>query len=95
MPKPKKIGQFSCPSCGHQISHVVDTRWDGYQQRRRRLCDQCKERFTTFEITADDLLVDQDRLKKAVTKLKSGITQGVNEIISALDRADKVASKRN
>src|SRR5688572_33462746 len=40
-----------CPSCGHQDTSVVDSREadDGDSIRRRRACDSCGERFTTFE----------------------------------------------
>ena len=40
-----------CPSCGDQNSKVVDSRLssNGRSIRRRRECDKCKFRFTTFE----------------------------------------------
>ncbi|RJG51555.1 transcriptional regulator NrdR [Motilimonas pumila] len=40
-----------CPFCGIQDTKVIDSRLvsDGHQVRRRRECNQCKERFTTFE----------------------------------------------
>ncbi|MCE0557845.1 MULTISPECIES: transcriptional regulator NrdR [Motilimonas] len=40
-----------CPFCGVQDTKVIDSRLvsDGHQVRRRRECNQCKERFTTFE----------------------------------------------
>lgn len=41
-----------CPFCGEQDTKVVDSRLigEGDQVRRRRECQQCHERFTTFEI---------------------------------------------
>ncbi len=40
-----------CPKCGFQEDRVVDTRTvrNGDVIRRRRLCLQCKYRFTTYE----------------------------------------------
>ena len=40
-----------CPFCGAQDTKVVDSRLhgDGDQVRRRRECNACKERFTTYE----------------------------------------------
>ena len=40
-----------CPWCGHQDTRVVDSRpaEDGASIRRRRQCDSCERRFTTFE----------------------------------------------
>ena len=40
-----------CPSCGNPDTRVVDSREaeDGASIRRRRACDKCEERFTTFE----------------------------------------------
>ena len=40
-----------CPWCGHSETRVVDSRRaaDGTAIRRRRECDSCGRRFTTFE----------------------------------------------
>ena len=40
-----------CPSCGNPDTRVVDSREaeDGASIRRRRACDRCEARFTTFE----------------------------------------------
>lgn len=40
-----------CPSCGAADTRVVDSREaeEGAAIRRRRVCDSCDERFTTFE----------------------------------------------
>jgi len=49
-----------CPFCGHEASQVKDSRPtdDGAAIRRRRQCEGCAARFTTFErIQLRDLLV--------------------------------------
>ncbi len=40
-----------CPFCGHLESKVLDSRQvdEGAAIRRRRECDQCNRRFTTYE----------------------------------------------
>jgi len=40
-----------CPFCGYSDTRVIDTRLteNGDTVRRRRACQQCDERFTTFE----------------------------------------------
>ena len=40
-----------CPGCGNPDTRVIDSREaeDGDSIRRRRVCDRCEERFTTFE----------------------------------------------
>lgn len=40
-----------CPFCGASNDHVVDSREvrDGAEIRRRRECDDCGRRFTTYE----------------------------------------------
>jgi len=49
-----------CPFCGHEDSQVKDSRptEDGAAIRRRRQCEGCAARFTTFErIQLRDLIV--------------------------------------
>jgi len=49
-----------CPFCGHEASQVKDSRPtdDGAAIRRRRQCEGCAARFTTFErIQLRDLVV--------------------------------------
>lgn len=41
-----------CPFCNAQDTKVIDSRLvsDGAQVRRRRSCNECNERFTTYEV---------------------------------------------
>lgn len=48
---------FSCPNCRHESNKVVDSRAGppalGVPSvRRRRRCESCKYRFTTYEVSA-------------------------------------------
>ncbi len=38
-----------CPLCGHESTRVIDSRSGESGVRRRRNCDACNERFTTYE----------------------------------------------
>ena len=42
---------MKCPFCGHENTRVIDSRSqeDNSVIRRRRLCDKCGKRFTTYE----------------------------------------------
>ncbi len=56
-----------CPFCGSEDSQVKDSRSaeDGHAIRRRRLCNHCDGRFTTFErIQMRDLVVIKKTGKK-------------------------------
>lgn len=69
-----------CPFCGHEDSQVKDSRPtdDGSAIRRRRQCEGCAARFTTFErIQLRELVVlksedkrepfDRDKLMRSVS----------------------------
>ena len=68
-----------CPFCGHEASQVKDSRPtdDGAAIRRRRQCEGCAARFTTFErIQLRELTVlksdgrrvpfDRDKLQRSI-----------------------------
>ena len=42
---------MKCPFCGHDDTRVIDSRpsEDGSTIRRRRNCENCQKRFTTYE----------------------------------------------
>lgn len=48
---------MNCPHCGHSAHRVIDTRDTGDAIRRRRQCEGCGQRFTTYEHVAANLLV--------------------------------------
>ncbi len=65
-----------CPHCGHTQHKVIDTRDAADGIRRRRKCEQCGQRFTTYEHIAASLLVvksDGRREPYDRNKLLSGI----------------------
>jgi transcriptional repressor NrdR len=71
---------MKCPACGHEDSQVKDSRptEDGAAIRRRRQCEACGARFTTFErIQLREVTVvksggarepfDRDKLLRSIT----------------------------
>ncbi len=51
-----------CPFCGHESNQVKDSRpaEEGGAIRRRRMCDKCGARFTTYErVQLRDLMVEK------------------------------------
>jgi transcriptional repressor NrdR len=65
-----------CPHCNGDSHKVIDTRDTGDAIRRRRQCEVCGQRFTTYEHVAANLLViksDNRREPFDRQKLLSGI----------------------
>lgn len=58
-----------CPDCGHTTSKVVDSRGgpDSLEIRRRRECESCASRFTTYERMelAPPMVVKRDGRREA------------------------------
>lgn len=48
---------MKCPHCGEDRSRVIDTRATGDGIRRRRECEACGKRFTTYEHVAASLII--------------------------------------
>lgn len=74
-----------CPYCLHADTRVADSRnvGDGDQVRRRRVCESCGERFTTYE-TPELLLprvVKQDGSREAFRedKLRQGLLRALEK----------------
>ena len=78
-----------CPSCGNPDTRVIDSREaeDGASIRRRRVCDRCEERFTTFERSesARIQVVKRDGARQEFDrrKLASAIGKGASKALSA------------
>lgn len=70
---------MKCPFCGEEDTRVIDSRPadEGSSIRRRRQCDKCRKRFTTYEkVEAIPLVV----IKKDMTREpydRSKIERGV------------------
>jgi len=88
-----------CPFCSADDTKVIDSRLvaDGDSVRRRRECQACGERFTTFE-TAELVMprvvkrdgtrepFDEDKLRRGLTRALEKRPVSIEEIESALNR---------
>ena len=65
---------MKCPYCGEVDSKVIDSRptEDGERIRRRRECQNCKKRFTTYEIveTVPLMVVKKDKSREVFDRQK-------------------------
>lgn len=76
---------MKCPFCSYEESKVIDSRLvaDNSQIRRRRECNKCNERWTTFELA--ELLMpkivkqDKSRVPFDEIKLKEGISRSLEK----------------
>jgi len=61
----EKAEGIKCPECGHRISEVIDSRShpDGLYIRRRRSCQKCKAKHTTYETSSNINLVSFNKNK--------------------------------
>ena len=63
-----------CPSCGHDQSRVVDSRnaHSGSSIRRRRECEACGKRFTTYERVEESMpmIVKRDGRREPYSRKK-------------------------
>lgn len=57
------VGDMRCPGCGGVDDRVVDSRHaeDGASIRRRRECESCHQRYTTFERVEESPLIVRKR----------------------------------
>ena len=70
---------MKCPDCNHPDTRVIDSRpaEDGSAIRRRRSCDECGKRFTTYEkVETIPLIIikkDNNREQYNRSKIERGI----------------------
>jgi len=83
-----------CPFCGADDSKVVDSRLsaEGDAIRRRRMCVECSERFTTYETAELSLprLIKNDRSRELFdeNKLRAGIMRALEKRPVSIDAVD-------
>jgi len=92
---------MKCPYCNHLDTKVIDSRPidDGTAIRRRRICDACGKRFTTYEKveTIPLLIIKKDNTRENYdrSKIENGIlracykrpvsTESVKQIIDRIE----------
>ena len=76
---------MKCPFCAHSETQVMDSRTseDGLAIRRRRRCQQCDKRFTTYEkVETIPLIVikkDNNREVYDRTKIENGVLRACHK----------------
>lgn len=76
---------MKCPFCGHENTRVIDSRPadDNNSIRRRRICDECDKRFTTYEKVETIPLVvvkkDDNRESFDRSKIEAGVLRACHK----------------
>ena len=92
---------MKCPFCGEDNTRVIDSRPadDNSSIRRRRLCDACRKRFTTYEKVETIPLVvikkDNNREQYDRSKIEAGVLRAchkrpisihqINELVDSVE----------
>ena len=92
---------MKCPNCHKNGSRVVDSRPadNGHAIRRRRECEQCGYRFTTFErVEVTPLLVikkngtreefQREKLLRGIVRAAEKRPVGIDEITEIVDKVE-------
>jgi transcriptional repressor NrdR len=88
---------MKCPFCGHLESKVIDSRGGGAGDviRRRRECEGCEKRFTTYERVEDTLptVVKKDGRREPFDrqKLVRALRIACNKRPVSIDQIEAVA----
>ena len=76
---------MKCPFCGSDNTRVIDSRpaEDNTSIRRRRLCDACEKRFTTYEkVETIPLIIikkDNNREQYDRSKIEAGVLRACHK----------------
>lgn len=87
---------MKCPYCGYSMSKVLNSRptEDNKSIRRRRQCEKCERRFTTYEKTEcmPIMVVKTNQTREAFDreKLLKGIVRSCNKRPITMDEIDDI-----
>ena len=76
---------MKCPFCSHENTRVIDLRpaEDNNSIRRRRVCDECGKRFTTYEKieTIPLIIIKKDNNREAYdrAKIEAGVLRACHK----------------
>lgn len=88
-----------CPFCREADTKVIDSRLvaDGGQVRRRRQCQSCNERFTTFEVAELMMprVIKQDGTREPFDeqKLRSGMQRALEKRPVSIEAIEAAVNK--
>ena len=84
---------MNCPYCSSENFKVLESRDSLDSIRRRRECDKCGKRFTTYEKIAIDLMVIKKDGRKetfSIDKLRKGISLALEKRHFTADNVDEI-----
>ena len=90
---------MKCPGCGSLEDRVIDSRTagDGSSIRRRRVCQDCSRRFTTYERIEwnPPLVVKKDKSREPFSREKvlSGLRKACEKRPVAADRLEETVDR--
>ena len=90
---------MKCPYCENEDTKVIDSRHteEGHAIRRRRECDVCGKRFTTYEKVEEMVLmvVKKDGSREAFdrNKIMNGIIKACEKRPVTADEIDRIVSE--
>lgn len=90
---------MKCPFCGKENTRVIDSRPadDNSTIRRRRQCDKCKKRFTTYEKVESIPLVvikkDNTREPYDRTKIEAGVFRSCHKRPISVDQINTIVDE--
>ena len=76
---------MKCPFCGHANTRVIDSRpaEENNSIRRRRACDECDKRFTTYEKveTIPHIIIKKDNNRETYdrSKIEAGVLRACHK----------------
>ncbi|MCQ2539355.1 MAG: transcriptional regulator NrdR [Acetatifactor sp.] len=76
---------MKCPFCNHENTRVIDSRpaEDNNSIRRRRVCDECGKRFTTYEKveTIPLIIIKKDNVRETYdrSKIEGGVLRACHK----------------
>lgn len=89
---------MKCPFCEHEDTRVIDSRPtdEGQAIRRRRMCDHCGKRFTTYEKVEEILFMvvkkDGSRELFDKSKVRNGIVNACKKRPVNTDQIEKIVA---
>ena len=88
---------MQCPYCNYKESKVVDSRHtDSNSIRRRRECESCKKRYTTYETieTTTIMVIKKDNTREYFDreKIKNGLIKSCEKRPVSMDQIEGVIS---
>ncbi len=87
---------MKCPFCLEGETRVLDSRESEDATRRRRECEKCSKRFTTYEkVEIEQMVVKKDGRREAfdTEKLKHGIVMACQKRPVSTDQIEKLVGE--